>query len=54
MSRNEQGASVTGGKATVVGDSHADAGTTQDVAQRNVQGFVARAIGRYASHPGRL
>jgi methionine-rich copper-binding protein CopC len=51
---NEQGASVTGGKAHRCRRSHADAGTTQDVAKRNIQGFVARTVGRYASHPGRL
>jgi copper resistance protein C len=44
--RNEQGASVTTGKATVIGDRTQMRG--------NLQSFVARVVGRYASHRGRL
>ena len=44
--RNERGASVTTGKATVIGDRTQMRG--------NLQSFVARVVGRYASHRGRL
>jgi len=51
--RNEQGVAVNAGKATVVGDR-----TQLRVPVRapggDLQSDLARSIGRYPSHPGRL